>query len=75
MHFDPEQRAYVKTLLLKQGGYNYQFWFRPRGSQRANVERIDGSFWQTRNEYTIFVYHRAWGGRYDRLIGVKTVEN
>ena len=75
MQFDPEQRAYVKTLLLKQGGYNYQFWFRPRGSQRANVERIDGSFWQTRNEYTIFVYHRAWGERHDRLIGVKTVEN
>jgi hypothetical protein len=75
MHFDFEQRAYVKTLLLKQGGYNYQFWFRPQGNRQATVERIDGSFWQTRNEYTIFVYHRAWGGRYDRLIGVKTIEN
>ena len=75
MQYDFNSGRYFKTLLLKQGGYNYQHWFFPQGGQRASVERIDGSFWQTRNEYTIYVYHRPWGGRYDMLVGVETFEN
>ena len=35
-------------------------------------EKVEGSFWQTGNEYTIYVYHRPWGERYDKLIGVKS---
>jgi len=75
MQFDFNAGEYFKTLLLKQGGYNYQFWFLPTNSQRATVERIDGSFWQTRNEYTIYVFYRPFGERFDRLIGVGTFEN
>lgn len=75
MQYDFNSGRYFKTLQLKQGGYNYQFWFLPKGQQKANVERVDGSFWQTRNEYTIYVYHRPWGGRYDMLVGVETFEN
>jgi len=75
MQYDFNSGKYFKTLLLKQGGYNYQYRFLPKGEQKALVEPIDGSFWQTRNEYTVYVYHRSWGGRYDQLIGVSTFEN
>jgi hypothetical protein len=75
MQYDFNLGTYFKTLLLKQGGYNYQFWFLPKNSTKASVERVDGSFWQTRNEYTIYVYHRPWGERYDKLVGVRTFEN
>lgn len=75
MRYDFNAGEYFKTLLLKQGGYNYQYWFVPKGETRASVERVDGSFWEARNEYTIYVYHRPWGGRYDLLVGVETVEN
>ena len=74
MNYDNNAGAYVQTLMLKQGGYNYQYWFLPKGERKASSERIGGSYWQTGNEYTIYVYHRAWGERYDRLIGVKGVE-
>lgn len=74
MQYDAKNEMYYKSILLKQGGYNYQFWFVPKGEKKASVERVDGSYWQTRNEYTIYVYHRAWGERYDRLVGVKQVE-
>ncbi len=74
MEYDRNSGKYFHTLLLKQGGYNYQYWFKPKGEQKAYAERVEGSYWQARNEYTIYVYHRAWGERYDKLVGIKTVE-
>ena len=75
MRYDFNAGEYFKTLLLKQGGYNYQYWFVPKGETRASVERVEGSFWEARTEYTVYVYHRPWGGRYDLLVGVETIEN
>lgn len=75
MKYDPESESYVKDVLLKQGGYNYQYWFVPKGGTSASPERVDGSHWQTGNEYTIYVYYRGWGERYDRLIGVEDFDS
>ena len=72
LNYDNRREMYTQTILLKQGGYNYQYWFLPKGSTIASVARVDGSFWQTTNEYTIYVYHRGWGERYDQLIGVRS---
>ena len=36
---------------------------------------IEGNYYQTQNEYSIYVYYRPMGARYDRLIGVTTVRN
>ncbi len=76
--FGPESRMvfnratgrYEKSLLLKQGAYNYQYVTLPRGSSVGGASRIEGDFHNTRNEYTVKVYHRPRGSRYDRLIGV-----
>ena len=65
---------YYASLLLKQGGYNYQYWFVQKGAKKANVEKVEGSYWQTGNEYTIYVYHRPWGERYDKLVAVKSIQ-
>jgi hypothetical protein len=75
MKYDATTESYTQTILLKQGGYNYQYWFSPKGSTKASSERVDGSYWQTLNEYTIYIYHRAWGERYDRLVGIKSFTN
>lgn len=74
LEYDNATGAYHQTYLLKQGGYNYQYWFVPKGGTKATIERVDGSYWETKNEYSIYVYHRAWGERYDRLVGVKTIQ-
>lgn len=74
LRYDGKTESYVQTLLLKQGGYNYQYWFLPKGESKASPARVEGSFWQTKNEYTIYVYHRPWGERYDKLVGVKVVD-
>lgn len=74
LRYDGKTESYVQTVLLKQGGYNYQYWFVPKGESKASPARVDGSYWQTKNEYTIYVYHRPWGERYDKLVGVKVVD-
>jgi len=114
MQYDNDAKCYWLTALVKQGGYDFQYWFVPKSqmsnvksqmsiqrsrsfdrreirniksqmsnikSQMSNVksqmsntastQRVDGSYWQTENEYAVYVYWRPFGARYDRLIGVQ----
>ena len=63
--------AYELTLLLKQGYYNYMYVYVPQGSLVADHVNIEGSFWETENEYQIFVYYSDFSARYDRLVGYR----
>ena len=60
----------MKTLLLKQGSYNYQYLFLPDGGSTASAGPIEGNYYETVNEYLVKVYHRPQGVRYDKLIGI-----
>ncbi len=73
MQYDYEHKQYIYSQYLKQGGYNYQYWFVNKGGNKATLQRTDGSFWKAQNEYTIYVYHRPWGERYDKLIGYQSI--
>lgn len=75
MEYNPETRQYEKAVLLKQGNYNYQYLYVPNGENKARTDAIEGDFHQTENEYSIFVYYRPIGARYDRLIGITTVKS
>ena len=75
MVYNPETNTYEKALLLKQGSYNYQYLFVPTGSTTGETGPIEGNYYQTENEYSIYVYYCPMGARYDRLIGVTTVKN
>ena len=79
--FDPESRMvynratglYEKSLLLKQGAYNYQYLAVPIGSMSGATAPIEGDFYETVNEYLVKVYYHRPGERYDRLVGVAVV--
>ena len=79
MQYDAEARCYWLTALVKQGGYDYQYWFvekKPQPSTanpqpKTTTQRVDGSYWQTENEYAVYLYWRPFGERYERLIGVQ----
>jgi len=71
MTWNFETSRYELTMLLKQGYYNYMYVYVPQGAAEADHANIEGSFWQTENEYQIFVYYREMSGRYDRLIGYR----
>ncbi len=69
MDYDFENKGYYADLYLKQGGYNYLYGFEEKSSGEVSLVPIEGSFWQVENEYMVYVYHRGFGDRYDRLVG------
>lgn len=74
MVYSPSRGAYVKTLLLKQGLYNYQYLVTDRLKPKASAtERVEGDHYETENEYLILLYHRPPGARADRLIGATSI--
>lgn len=69
MIYDSSQRIYKATLPFKQGFYNYSY-VTLDSNKNINLHEIDGSFYQTENEYTVIVYYKPFGEIYDRVIGV-----
>lgn len=71
--YNPGTKSFETTQLLKQGAYNYQYLFLPNESNKATGALTEGNYYETENEYLILVYHRPFGERYDRLIGMQPV--
>lgn len=71
MKYNYELKGYEANLYLKQGYYNYQYIFLENGKKVGDETIIEGSHYETDNEYTIFVFHREQGRSYDVLIGLK----
>ncbi len=75
MLYNASAGGYERTVLLKQGGYSFVYAYQPNGSKRATLERTEGSYWQTENEYRVMVYHRPFGACADRLVNVTVLTN
>jgi hypothetical protein len=69
MNYNSKKQTYTTSILLKQGFYNYTF-ATLGGDNMVNTNEINGSFFQTENEYTVLVYYKPVGSLYDRVIGV-----
>ena len=66
-------RKYECETLLKQGYYNYLYIMKDNSTEKTNLSFIEGSNFQTKNDYYIYVYFREIGKSYDQLIGyIKT---
>lgn len=75
LHYNPKRLGYECTLYLKQGFYNYEYVFLKDGSTVADETLIEGSHYETENDYSIYVYHRPQGVFYDQLICVKRLNS
>ena len=72
MRYDSRYNMYRGRLYLKQGYYNYLYAVVPKGKTRGSVSVIEGDHWETKNQYTIYVYYREKVPEYDRLVGYTT---
>ena len=70
MEYDSEGGYYFISRLLKLGLYNYRYVWVADGSAIPSGVEAEGDFYDTENEYLIYIYYRAFGSRYDRLVGV-----
>lgn len=68
MVYDSSRGAYIKTLLLKQGMYNYQY------VTGAGLNPVEGDIYETSNEYVVLLYYCPPGAKYERLIGSASIK-
>ena len=69
LRFNTNKMQYEAIVYLKQGYYNYHYALKDTTTNRVDVSFIEGTHYQTRNDYYIYVYYRAVGDRYDRFVG------
>lgn len=73
MKYDLNDRVYRLSLPLKQGLYNYQYL--TRDGDKFSTAQTEGNYFETENEYTVYVYYRPSGQRYDSFIGIQTIQS
>ncbi|RUA11865.1 MAG: DUF5103 domain-containing protein [Flavobacteriia bacterium] len=69
MIFNENTRLYEAAIPFKQGFYNYTY-VTSDSSGEVDNHQIEGSFYQTENEYTVIVYLKQFGDRYTQVIGI-----
>jgi len=69
MEYNAGKKCYESIILLKQGLYDYAFAMIDKASGHLNTEVFEGNFYETVNDYEIFVYLHDSRSGYDRLVG------
>ncbi len=71
--FDTGRQIFTAEALFKQGYYDYMFAKVQDG--KMDIVELEGSSYETNNEYQVLLYFRENGSRFDRLLAVKTFES
>jgi hypothetical protein len=72
MKYDASKKCYEKTLLLKQGYYDFQVGLLPFGKNSFDFSPFEGYVAEADNEYMVLVYYHDATTQYDRLLSVET---
>ena len=71
--FNALKKEYEGSILMKQGYYNYMYGIQ-RDNETTDIRSLEGSHFETSNEYTIIAYYADPNG-YDRVIGILFTDN
>lgn len=69
MKWDSRYNMYFGNLYLKQGYYDFLYVVVPKGKKQGSVSIIEGDHWETKNQYSVFVYYLERVPEYYRLVG------
>jgi hypothetical protein len=73
--YDYPSKSYRARILLKQGIYNYSYVFLPKKSSKGDVSYIEGSHFETENDYLILFYTRQYTEVFDELSGMSQINS
>ncbi|HRH36844.1 MAG TPA: DUF5103 domain-containing protein [Flavobacteriales bacterium] len=74
MNWSEADTAYTASVLLKQGFYDFSFV--TKGQEAApDITAIEGTHYQTENEYLVLVYFSDRQMRCDRLVGISFINS
>lgn len=68
MKYNYTTRSYEGNAYLKQGYYNYTYLYLEDNAKKAKISTIEGSHFDTENEYIFKIYYSDPGDFYDRLL-------
>lgn len=79
MAYNESRNGYVGKALLKQGYYDYSYAVLDEEANNSQNKQpvpdmgvVEGNSFETENEYTILIYYRPFGSRFDRVVGAAT---
>lgn len=75
MHFDASYGQFTSSLLLKQGVYDYTYVWIDRVAGKSDNTALEGSYFETENDYQVLVYYRPPGARWDELAGYQLLNS
>jgi hypothetical protein len=75
MDYNAKTALYEKAILIKQGFVNYQYLVADNKGIMDQENGIDGNFYQTINDYSVLVYYKGNGDRYEKVIGYGTANS
>lgn len=75
MEYSSSLGMYLKTIKLKQGNYDYMYVMLPKNKNTPDNTYIEGTHFDTENQYTILVYYRDIKRNADILIGLQDFNN
>lgn len=73
LEYDSFREIYSKDIRLKQGFYDYVYAI--RSGDKVDFIGLEGNSYETENDYTVLTYFSEFGARYDRLIGVASLNS
>ncbi|UKJ06452.1 DUF5103 domain-containing protein [Solitalea lacus] len=71
LHFNEITQKLETQQLFKQGYYDFSYVFVPNDQTVSDMCQTEGCHFETDNVYTIYVYYKPPGKRYDELVGVR----
>lgn len=73
MNYDEDRGLYFGEVLLKQGYYDYIYALTPAAdTTKFETSPLEGDWHETENKYSVIIYYRPFGGRYDRVLATYT---
>lgn len=75
MIYNNQKSEYEASILLKQGYIDYCFAYVSNDKKIVNSHEIEGTYYQTENDYEVFVYFYDVLNNYDRVIAYKKLNS
>lgn len=73
MIYDFDKQMYTSKIYMKQGAYNYMYAFLQNEKPTVDFSWAEGNYFETENEYGIYIYLHAYNRNHDRLIAFKSL--
>jgi hypothetical protein len=71
LNFDPASGKFVTSQFLKQGVYDYEYVWVDKATGKSDDTALEGSYFETENDYQLLVYYHPAGARWDELVGYR----